>query len=103
VPYARSGTLVHFDVRRTRQGLLILRRPDGQPVPVGTRVQLLPGGVEFQAGRRGEVWLTDLAADRQRAHVSWPGGSCELDLQVPPSVNGEPVALGPLVCDPVSK
>lgn len=99
VPYARSGTLVHFDVRRTHQGLVVLRRADGEPVPVGTRVQLIPGGTEFQAGRRGEVWLTDLADERQRLRVSWPGGACEVDLQLPPSTGDEPLTLGPLVCD----
>nr|WP_242528931.1 fimbria/pilus outer membrane usher protein [Ramlibacter ginsenosidimutans] len=99
VPYARSGALVHFDIHRTRQALLVLHRRDGQPVPVGTRVKLLPANAEFEAGLRGEVWLTDIAADQQRVHVSWPGGGCTLDLHVPRSANGEPVTLGPLVCD----
>jgi hypothetical protein len=45
------------------------------------------------------VWLTELAPDRQRVRVSWSAGGCDLDLQVPPSPNGEPVTLGPLVCD----
>jgi outer membrane usher protein len=98
IPYAQSGTMVKFDVRRTRQALLVLRQRDGQPVPVGARVQLLPGGAEFDAGRRGEVWLTDLV-DRMRATVRWPGGGCDLDLHVPPSENGAPASLGPLVCD----
>lgn len=99
VPYARSGALVHFNVRRTRQALLVLRQADGQPVPVGTRVKLLPGNLAFEAGRRGEVWLTDVAGDRQRASVSWPGGGCELQLHIPPSENGAPATLGPLVCN----
>jgi outer membrane usher protein len=99
VPYARSGALVRFDVRRTRQALLVLRQADGQPVPVGTRVRLLPGDLEFQAGRRGEVWLTDLASEQQRARVSWPGGGCELELKIVAGDNGVPATLGPLVCD----
>lgn len=99
VPYARSGALVRFDVRRTRQALLVLHRPDGQPVPVGTRVQLQGGSAEFRVGRRGEVWLTDLAADQQRIRVSWDGQGCELDLRIPPSEDGAPVTLGPMVCD----
>ncbi|MEJ8839995.1 fimbria/pilus outer membrane usher protein [Ramlibacter sp. AN1133] len=99
VPYARSGALVHFDVRRTRQALLVLHRSDGQPAPLGARVRLLASGVEFEAGRRGEVWLTDLTSDQQRVVVSWPGGGCELDLRIPPSEGGEPITLEPLVCD----
>jgi outer membrane usher protein len=99
VPYARSGALVHFDIRRTRQALLVLHRRDGQAVPVGTRVRLLPSGTEFEAGMRGEVWLTDIASDLQRAQVNWPGGGCALALRVPPTPNGDPVTLGPVVCD----
>ncbi|MDB5953657.1 fimbria/pilus outer membrane usher protein [Ramlibacter sp.] len=99
VPYARSGALVHFDVRRTRQALLVLHQANGQPVPRGARVRLLPAGAEFEAGLRGEVWLTDLAADQQRVTVSWQSGQCELDLRIPPSENGAPASLGPLVCD----
>lgn len=97
VPYARSGSLVSFDVRRARQALLVLRQADGQPVPVGTRVQVLDGG-EFRAGRRGEVWLTDLTADRQRVRVSWKGHGCELDLRIPPSEDGAASTVGPIVC-----
>lgn len=98
VPYARTGSLVRFDVRRTRQALLVLRQADGQPVPVGTRVELLGSGDEFRAGRRGEVWLTDLTADQQRIRVSWKGHGCELDLRIPPSDDGAAVTVGPVVC-----
>jgi outer membrane usher protein len=103
VPYARSGALVHFKARRTRQALLVLHRRDGEPVPVGTRVQLLPAGTGFEAGRRGEIWLTDLTGEQQRVRVSWPGGGCELTLSMPPSHDGEPVTLGPLQCDGASR
>jgi len=81
----------------------VLHRRDGEPVPVGTRVQLLPAGTEFEAGRRGEIWLTDLTGEQQRVRVSWPGGSCELALSLPPSHDGEPVTLGPLQCDGASR
>ena len=96
-PYAGSGAVVKFAVRRTRQALVVLQQPDGQPVPVGAKVRLLPDGAEFMAGRRGEVWLSDLAAERQRLQVSWAGGGCELELTVPAS-NGMPAKIGPLAC-----
>jgi outer membrane usher protein len=99
VPYARGGTLVRFDVRRTRQALLVLRQADGKPVPLGARVQVLPAGAEFQAGRRGEVWLTDLAGEKQHLKVSWQGHGCELDVPLPLSADGAPVTVGPLVCE----
>ncbi len=60
----------------------MLQQRDGTPVPVGTRVRLLPSGEEFIAGRRGEVWLTDLAETRQRVQVTWAGGGCALELAV---------------------
>ena len=98
-PYPGSGSVVMFAVRRTRQALVVLHQPDGAPVPVGTKVRLLPGGPEFMAGRRGEVWLTDLAAERQRLQVRWSGGGCELELQVPAATNGAtPGKIGPLDC-----
>jgi outer membrane usher protein len=97
-PYARSGVTVNFAVKRTRQALLVLRQRDGTPVPVGTRVRLLPAGPEFVAGHRGEVWLTDLADKQQRVQVNWPAGGCALELTVQASLNGAPAKLGPLAC-----
>ena len=98
-PFARSGVVVDFAPRRTRQALLVLQRQDGTPVPSGARVRLLPDGPEFSAGRRGEVWLTDLAEQHQRVQVAWPLDGCLLTLQVAPtSQDGLPGRIGPLVC-----
>ena len=96
-PYASSGSVVKFAVRRTRQALVVLVQPDGQPVPVGAKVRLLPNGPRFLAGRRGEVWLTDLAAQHQPVQVNWPGGGCDLEITLPAS-NGMPAKIGPLAC-----
>jgi len=101
-PYPGSGSVVRFAVRRTRQALVVLHQLDGQPVPVGTRVNLLPDGPEFIAGRRGEVWLTDLAETRQAVQVRWPGGGCQLELDIP-DADGLPGNIGPLVCTKDSK
>lgn len=98
-PYARSGVVVDFGVRRTRQALLVLHQADGAPVPAGAKVRLLPDGPEFMAGRRGEVWLTDLAAEPQRVQVRWPQGGCTLVLAVPVSADGSPGKIGPLACE----
>ena len=97
-PYAGSGSVVKFAVRRTRQALVVLHQPNGKPVPLGAKVRLLPDGPQFITGRRGEVWLTDLAAERQRLRVSWAGGSCEMELLVPAAVSGTPGKIGPLAC-----
>jgi outer membrane usher protein len=97
-PYARSGVLVDFGAHRSRQALLVLRQPDGTPVPIGAIVRLLPAGPEFMVGRRGEAWLTDLAEESQGVQVSWPQGGCTLTLEVPASPDGTPGRVGPLEC-----
>lgn len=97
-PYPGSGSVVVFAVRRTRQALVVLHQPGGQPVPVGAQVRLLPGGPEFRVGRRGEVWLTDLAAAHQPLRASWSGGGCRLALRVP-SAQDMPPKIGPLACE----
>jgi outer membrane usher protein len=97
-PFARSGMLIDFGARSSRQALLVLRQADGTPVPIGARVRLLPAGPEFIVGRRGEAWLTDLADERQRVRVSWTGDGCTLELTIPKSIDGMPGDIGPLVC-----
>ena len=98
-PFASSGQVLKFALRRTRQALVVLHQMDGKPVPAGTRVRLLPDGPEFIAGRRGEVWLTDLAEARQLLEAGWPGGGCRLELLVPPNgPDGNPPKIGPLTC-----
>jgi outer membrane usher protein len=96
-PYARSGSVVKFAVRRTRQALVVLQQSNGAAVPQGARVTLLPSGTEFIAGRRGEVWLTDLDSGQQHLRVDWPGGGCELDLPVL-AQSQEPPKIGPIAC-----
>lgn len=101
-PYARSGSVIKFEVRRTRQALVVLHQPGGEPVPAGAQVQLIKGGPEFRVGRRGEVWLVDLAAERQRLHVRWSGGSCQLELTELPA-SGTTSKIGPLICTQESR
>lgn len=99
-PYAGSGAVVKFSVKRSRQALVELHQANGQPVPAGTQVRLLPGGPSFVAGRRGEVWLSELAAERQQLEITWPGGSnCRLTL-VAPAMDGAMYGkkIGPLAC-----
>jgi outer membrane usher protein len=97
-PFARSGVLIDFGARKSRQALLVLQQSDATPVPIGAKVKLLPAGPEFIVGRRGEAWLTDLADERQRVHISWSGGGCTLELTIPESIDGMPGNIGPLAC-----
>ena len=39
VPYARSGVMVNFPARRSRNALVILHQADGTPVPPGARIK----------------------------------------------------------------
>lgn len=96
-PYAGSGMMVTFAVRRTRQALLVLRGPDGRPVPLGARVRVLPAGPDYTTGMRGETWLGDLPAGLVRVQVSWPAGGCTLALPAA-AASGAPDRLGPLAC-----
>ncbi|MES2484031.1 MAG: FimD/PapC C-terminal domain-containing protein [Pseudomonadota bacterium] len=97
VPHSRSGAIVRFDLRRSRQALVLLRQADGREVPAGARVTTLPQQTTFVVGQRGEAWLTDLLEKDQRVRVEWTGGGCELAL---PARDPNDVApnVGPLSC-----
>jgi len=98
VPYARSGALITFPVKRSRDALVVLQQPDGAPVPAGARVTVTPGNQEFFVARRGEAYLLDLSDDN-RIEVRWKGGGCVLLLKMAPVLPGaEPPRIGPLVC-----
>ena len=96
LPYARSGLLVEFPVRRSRNAVAVLHLPDGSPMPVGTEVRTSPGNRVFLVGHRGEVYLQDLA-DSNRLMVESPEGACTLDFPLDPKGPSEP-RIGPLTC-----
>lgn len=96
VPYARSGVLLDFPVRRARNVLAILQQANGAPVPPGARVTLSPGNQEFIVAKRGKVYLMDVGA-ADHIEVRWNGGSCRLALGLDPGKRGE-TQVGPLVC-----
>lgn len=95
-PYARSGLLVEFSVRRSRNALVVLQQPNGLPVPAGTRVTSTSSGMEFIVAKRGQVYLTDLEVDN---HITaqWPEGRCDLFINLPLDAPAEP-RIGPLIC-----
>lgn len=95
-PYARSGVMVDFPVRRTRNARVVLHQASGAPVPAGARVSVRPGNGNFLVGKRGEAYLMDLGNANHLA-VAWKEGSCELDVALDPAGPSEP-HLGPLTC-----
>ena len=98
IPYARSGVLVEFPVRRMRSALVVIHQPDGTPVPAGTRIKLLPDKGTFVVGRRGEAYLTDLE-NSNHLQVTGTGVACELFVVLNPTQDSEP-RIGPLTCGP---
>jgi outer membrane usher protein len=84
VPYPRSGAFVEFPVRRTRNVLLVLLRPDGSAVPAGARVSLGPGLAEFNVMHRGEVYLADVG-DAHRLTARWQNGNCSAEWSAVPA------------------
>lgn len=96
VPFARSGLLVEFPVRRSRNALVLLRRFDGSVVPAGARVTVSPGENSFPVGKRGEAYLMNLSDDNHLS-VKWDGGACDLTLPLDPAGPSEP-RIGPVTC-----
>jgi outer membrane usher protein len=96
-PYARSGLLVEFPVRRSHNALVALHRSDGTPVPGGARVTASPSGLTFIVARRGQVYLTDLESENRIA-VQWQDGHCDLAINLPTEGPAEPL-IGPLTCE----
>ena len=98
IPYARSGVFVDFPVKRSRDAMVVLRQPDGTPVPAGSRVTVTPGNREFVVAKRGEVYLMDLQDDN-RIEVRWKTGGCSLPLPLGAAVPGaQAPKIGPLLC-----
>lgn len=93
-PYARSGILIEFPIRRSRNALLVLSQPNGTPVPSGARVRA--NGLTFIVAKRGEVYLMDLTPNT-KITVHWPQGHCHLSLVLPIESQPEP-RIGPLIC-----
>jgi outer membrane usher protein len=96
LPYARSGLLVEFPVRRSHNALVVLHQPNGKPVPGGAHVTVSPGGLTFIVAKRGQVYLTDLESDNRIA-VQWRDGHCDLAITLPADGQAEP-RIGPLTC-----
>lgn len=95
-PYARSGVLVEFPLRRSRNALVVLHRSKGIPVPAGAHVTVMPGGRKFVVAKRGQVYLTGLEKDN-RLGVQWQDGRCATSVTLAADAPPEPL-IGPLVC-----
>lgn len=97
VPRGRGGVLVEFPMLRERPALLMLHRPDGQPVPAGALVKVLVSGETALVGLRGEVYLTDLS-EQAGLEVTHQGSLCRIIIKRPATTDPQP-RLGPYTCD----
>lgn len=96
VPFSRAGVVIDFPVRRSVNALVVLRLPDGGPVPLGAAA-MLDTGRSFIVGRGGEAYLGDLAA-HNILKVTWAEGSCLARFDGP-TANEPEARIGPIVCE----
>ena len=95
-PFARSGVLVAFDVRRERGVLMKVALEDGRPLPAGARVVADDGSASAVAVSGGMVYLPDIAGTIALT-AAWEGGSCDFTAIVPDDDDPQP-RLDGLVC-----
>lgn len=96
VPYQNGALMLRFPVTRSRGAVLTIVLDDGSVLPAGAEVSLMGRPESFPVGMRGEVYLTGLA-NANRAHVAWPGHSCDVVFDFPETNDPLP-HLGPLSC-----
>jgi outer membrane usher protein len=88
--YARSGILVNFPIRSSRNALLVLQQGNGSSVPAGASVILNSNGLKFIVVKRGEVYLTDLNTGENQITVEWQGGRCKQTVNIEKDSETEP-------------
>lgn len=93
-PYAKSGIFVNLPVRRSKNILMTILRADHSIIPLGAKVKIAGREDEFIVGKRGEVYLTDLA-EKNYMTVTWQNEQCEfevtLDLNMSNNTDPPPV------------
>ena len=94
VPPYRSGTMVHFSVKRVRSAVFKLQLADHSAVPAGSLVSFL--GEQFPVGFGGFVYVTGYDHGTN-GKASWNGGECTFRLPPPPSDQLQP-DLGVIAC-----
>ena len=101
VPYARSGLLLQFPVRRSDGGVIRVLLDDGDVVPSGAVARIEGRDELMPAGQRGEIYLTELSAENQVA-IMWNGRRCDVSVPFRPSADPLP-ELGTCKCKGVTR
>lgn len=103
IPRGRGGVWVDFPVLRERPAVLVLTWPNGEVLPVGSWVRVLPTGAALPLGLRGEVYLPHLpthAALQVHVQVKGLDHTCPITVEAPATDDPQP-RLGPYVCTPI--
>lgn len=96
-PYFRSGTVVDFPVRSSRQAILHAVLENGDPVPDGAVVRIDGRDDWSIVGMDGMIYLTDIGGMTQIT-VTWLEHRCELTVALPET--DEPLPnIGRRVCE----
>ncbi|MGM3253238.1 FimD/PapC C-terminal domain-containing protein, partial [Escherichia coli] len=77
-PRQRAGTRVTFELRSRPSLSLTLHSMDGQPLEVGSEVQL-PDGRQALVGYDGLLYLEDVAAGSV-LYITTSGGQCRVKV-----------------------
>jgi outer membrane usher protein len=96
-PYFRSGVIVDFGAHRLVNATVLVRLPDGRPLPSGAEVRLPGSRVTYPVGNDGEVFIQDLAYGT-RYEVEFAGVSCTFEVAAATSATEDLPRLGPFTC-----
>ena len=100
-PTDRAGTLVRFAITPVRAASITLVDAGGQPLALGSQVQLVGQSATAVVGFDGVVYLDTLAAGNL-LQVHTPSGACQVALQHP-GTPGTVATIGPLTCQAVPR
>ena len=82
VPAFRSAALGEIKLFRAVSALMVVTTSDGEPVPLGTEVNLVGSSERFVVGRAGRLYLSRLQ-QKNEIVINLDGGDCKFSLDIP--------------------
>lgn len=95
-PFARSGAVVRFEVKRERGALLRVTLDDGSMLPAGSIAERAGTEDQFTAASGGEIYVPDLSGTAS-FRVTMTAGRCGFTVTVPDNDDPQPRIDG-LIC-----
>lgn len=96
VPYFRSGIEVKFPVKHSHGATLTILLDNGQPLPIGSSVEILGTDKSYTVGFGGETYVGGLGKSN-RLRAKWNDKSCEFDVKFISGIDPLP-DLGKFIC-----